>query len=96
MLSETMATTKTSKRPRSAPKRSLAEIAREAADEAQRTALSAALVECNYSPTAVAEALQVGGGSAGVLRILARLGMLEDYEAKRAELGLKPGRTPTQ
>jgi hypothetical protein len=72
----------------------LAEIARDAADEAQRRALRDALDANGYSPTAVGLALGIGGGSAGVLRILKRLGMLEAYEAERRRRGLKPGPQP--
>lgn len=65
----------------------------QAGEERMREVLLDALKEHRWSPSAVSDALDMGG-SANVLRAIRGLGLQEVYDSARHDLGLKPGRTP--
>lgn len=74
---------KTARKPAKPKEPTLAEIARDAADKAQREAILKALEDHDYSPSAVAETLDPNGGSGNIIRAMKRLGIYEQYLTER-------------
>jgi hypothetical protein len=67
----------------------------QAGEDRMREVLLDMLKEHRWSPSAVSDALDMGGGP-NVLRAIRALGLQEVYDAARYELGLKPGRAPRE
>lgn len=65
----------------------------QAGEDRMREVLLEALREHRWSPSAVSDALDMGGGP-NVLRAIRSLGLQEVYDAARNELKLKPGPAP--
>lgn len=82
----TVAIDMTAKKP---PVPSLAEVKRQAAEDAARDAIWRELRRHDYSPTEVAKALDVPGGSGNVIREMRRLGMYNQYLAERTKHRIK-------
>lgn len=83
----TVAVDMTKQKPPPVP--SLAEVKREAAENAAREAIWRELRRHDYSPTEVARALEIPGGSGNVIREMRRLGMYEQYLAERTKYRIK-------
>lgn len=89
---ETPAVTPSKKVAKRPPSKTLAEIARDAADNAQREAILKALEENDYSPSAVAETLDPAGGSGNIIRAMKRLGIYEQYLTERTRRRIEASR----
>lgn len=81
----------TKKAPAKPARKTLAEIGREAAHEAQRAALLAELRAQNWNLTAAAQALGLVNAS-NVIRSIRTLGLDDEYEQARARGDVAPGR----
>ncbi len=93
MLDDRMVTkkgAKLSRKPKTTPASTFAEIGRHAAREAQRRAILAAATAHGWNLSAVAAALQMGDASA-VIRALKALAP-DEYEAAKAAGKVAPGR----
>jgi len=78
-----------------APKRTLAEIGKDAQREAQRKALLAELRAQDWNLSAVARELGMGDASA-VIRAIRKVGLESEYEAARHRGDVRPGARQTE